>query len=480
MNAYDGEEARGLTVDYRTFLRSKSQVTDMAGFEPLWLPDFLFDFQREVVEWSVRKGRAALFEDCGLGKTPQQLVWAQNVVQHTNRPVLILTPLAVSHQTVREAEKFGIDAVRSADGKWAGSAKIVVTNYERLHYFDASQFSGVVCDESSILKNFQGATKNAVTEFMRELPYRLLCTATAAPNDYVELGTSSEAIGELGYMDMLGMFFKNDQNTNKPMRDRNGHNHPGVQSAMSRDKWRFKPHAENDFWRWVCSWARSIRQPSDLGYDDGKFQLPELELRHHVVDASRPMPGMLFKMPAVGLREQLQERRHTITERCEKVAELVAAHQGPSVIWCHLNPEGDLLAKIIEGAVQVSGKDKDEAKEEKFDAFARGHVKKFVIKPKIGAFGLNWQHCAHMTFFPSNSFEQTYQGLRRCWRFGQQHKVVADFVSTEGEHNVMQNYQRKSDAADRMFDRIVQYMQDALRIEREEHFPKQEVIPAWL
>ena len=458
---------------YADFLHGKSQLGSQAGFDPLWMPDFLFDFQRSLVEWSIRKGRAAIFADCGLGKTPMQLVWAENVVRKTNKPVLIITPLAVSHQTVREAEKFSIEAARSGDGKLPGHPCIVVTNYERLHFFDPSKFDGVVCDESSILKNFKGATKAAITEFMREKKYRLLCTATAAPNDYIELGTSSEALGELGYMDMLGMFFKNDQGSLNPMRSMN---HQGSETS---GKWRFKAHAETDFWRWVCSWARALRKPSDLGFDDSKFILPKLEVRETIVEASRPMPGFLFKMPAVGLKEQRLERRCTIEERCEAVAKLVDDGK-TAVVWCHLNPEGDLLEDLIPDAVQVSGADHDDAKEEKFEAFVKGQTRVMVIKPKIGAFGLNWAHCSHATFFPSHSFEQYYQGVRRCWRFGQKRKVLVDIVTTEGEHDVMANLQRKADAADAMFTKIVGYMRDALTIEHADHFPTKEKLPSWL
>ena len=247
-------------MEYLEFLEKKTQRGADHGFDPVWLPDILFDFQRELVTWSLRKGRSALFEDCGMGKTPQLLVWSQNMVQKNNRPVLIITPLAVSLQTVREAEKFGIEVKRSNDGTI--KSDITVTNYERLHLFNPEQFCAVVCDESSILKNFDGAYKGQITEFMRKIPYRLLTTATAAPNDYIELGTSSESLGYLGYMDMLNQFFKNDNN-NSGLRRMYG----------EAPKWRFRGHAEVPFWRWVCSWARAIRKPSDLGFDDGPFIL---------------------------------------------------------------------------------------------------------------------------------------------------------------------------------------------------------------
>ncbi len=323
----------GMSESYSSFLINKAQIENNSGFEPLFMPDFLFDFQKHLLEWSVRKGRGAIFADCGLGKTPMQLSWAQNMVQKTNRPGLILAPLAVSGQTVREAEKFGIEAIVSRDGLTRG-AKIVVTNYERLHYFSPADFAWVVCDESSILKNFDGATRAAITEFMRLIKYRLLCTATAAPNDYIELGTSSEATGDMGYMDMLGKFFKAN----------NGSLHPMYHArAIKGDKFRFRGHAERDFWRWICSWARAVRKPSDLGFDDGKFKLPPLNVREHMINANTRPADFLFSMPAHGLTEQRAERRATIQERCEKAAELICAHDKAAVAWCHLNDEGDLL-----------------------------------------------------------------------------------------------------------------------------------------
>lgn len=451
---------------YREFLDRKSQFGTDSGFDPVWMPDFLFDFQRDLVTWATRKGRAAIFADCGTGKTPMQLVWAENVVRKTNGRVLILTPLAVSAQTVREGEKFGIECRRSTGAARDG---ITVTNYEQLHHFTPSDFVAVVCDESSILKSYSGARRAEITEFMRRMPYRLLCTATAAPNDYIELGTSSEALGYLGYMDMLNRFFKNDQNNSAT----------GRQWGQAA-KWRFKGHAEQPFWRWVCSWARAIRRPSDLGYEDGAFTLPPLREREHVVEARTLPDGMLFAMPAADMREQREERRRTLQERCERVAALVADTNAPALVWCHLNPEGDLLEKLIRDGVQVSGDDPDEAKEEKFLAFVAGKIRVIVTKPKIGAWGLNFQHCSHITFFPSHSFEQYYQGTRRCWRFGQKRPVGVDLVTTEGERGVMRNLQRKAEAADQMFSRLVAMMNDSLSIRRETYFPVKEQAPEWL
>lgn len=458
--------------DYVGFLQRRKQWGADTGFAPVWMPDFLYPFQAHLAEWAIRGGRRALFADCGLGKTPMQLVWAENVVRHSNKPVLIATPLAVSYQLLEEAEKFGVDAVRVTDGRVPTGARVVVTNYERLEQFSADDFAGMACDESSILKNFNGATKAVVTELMRRLPYRLLCTATAAPNDYTELGTSSEALGELGYMDMLSRFFKNDRNT---------------ASSRGREfgkatEWRLKGHAEEAFWRWVSYWARAIRRPSDYGYDDADFALPPLSQRDHIIEATTPREDMLFNLPAVTLAEQRDERRRTIPERCSKVAELVE-HSDQALVWCHLNDEGDRLTAEIDGAVQVSGSDSDEAKEERLLAFAHGEIRVLVTKPKIGAWGLNLQKCAHITFFPSHSYEQFYQGVRRCWRFGQKRPVTVDVVATDGEVRVLQNLKEKATQADQMFDALMVHMRDALNIERanynEEanHAPE---VPTWL
>jgi hypothetical protein len=453
-------------VSYADFLERKSQLDSADGFAPVWLPEFLFPFQRELVDWAIRKGRGALFADCGLGKTPMQLVWAENVHRHTGRPVLLLTPLAVAFQTAAEAEKFGIEAAVSRDGQVAG--RITVTNYDRLHHFDPADFAGVVCDESSAIKAFDGARRALVTEFLRKLRYRLLCTATAAPNDYVELGTSSEALGYLGHRDMLGRFFVNQRN-----------NSIGGRAHGVAAEWRFKGHAEEPFWRWVSSWARALRRPSDLGFADDGFELPPLEHRQHIVQARRPPEDRLFDLPAAGLREEQDELRRTLDERCERTAELLAGADS-AVAWCQLNAEGDRLERLIDGAVQVKGSDSPEAKEEALLAFSRGEVRVLVTKPSIGAWGLNWQHCNRMAFFPSHSYEQYYQAVRRSWRFGQQRPVLVDIVTTEGGSNALRNLQRKADQAARMFDALVGHMHDALAVRRAERYPDAVEVPAWL
>lgn len=450
---------------YSAFLERKTQLDGADGFDPVWMPEFLFDFQSGLVEWAIRQGRSALFADCGLGKTPMQLVWAQNVHRQTGRPVIVVAPLAVSFQVEAEAAKFGIEAEVSRDGSVAGP--ITVTNYDRLHLFDPADFSGAVCDESSAIKSFDGQRRALVTDFMRKMRYRLLCTATAAPNDYIELGTSSEALGYLGYMDMLGRFFVNDQRSAKAVRQWSG------------SQWRFKGHAEDNFWRWVSSWGRAMRRPSDLGFPDDGFVLPALEHREHVVRANVPRDGALFDTPASDLREEREELRRTVNERCETAAAQLGGDT-PGVAWCHLNAESALLAKLIDGAVEVKGSDDPDAKEDALRAFSRGEVRVLVTKPSIGAWGLNWQHCNRMTFFPSHSYEQYYQAVRRCWRFGQTRPVTVDVVTTEGGAKALENLQRKADQADRMFAALVRHMRDALSIRRSNIYDREVEAPEWL
>lgn len=751
------EQNSSVNDNYTLFLKKKSQMGSMGGFAPTFMPNFLFDFQAATTTWGIEKGRAALFEDCGLGKTIQQLVWAQNVVEHTNKPVLILTPLAVSFQTVDEAEKFGIEAVRHLPGQ-SLTSRIYVTNYERLHHLDSTQFGGVVADEcfpagtlvdtpsgryaietlsigakilnasgidtisdihrrevpyaialtihqnariicsphhpiftergwvcaqdlepgdallhtetamrmvrgdissrtisnfrsheilreillselanesttisgktphngsssqespftigmvyggvvrsessnrarsqiepydrsssaregfnnsqtdasqtfntrrewtraysatdnfdgcvrsgmeirierivgeqnsglsdiiqtglrqcgtenwhrsgwvlslqpesvgckegcktgfvrvdrleileqghpelercrasdgklyfydltatrhpsfsvngllvhnSSRIKAFDSQTCSAVIDFMRHIDYRLLCTATAAPNDYPEFGTSAEALSVVRRVDMLHRYFTHD--------------------SGDTGKWRLKKHATRAaFWQWMGSWARAIRSPSDLGFSDEGFILPPLIEQQHVIRSSVLRDDLLFSIEAIGLAEQRAERRVTITERCEKVAELINPTGKPAIAWCHLNPEGDLLEKLIPDAIQVSGKDSDEAKEEKLLAFTHKQSRVLIIKPKIGAHGLNLQHCAHMTTFSSHSFEDDYQQVRRCYRFGQQSPVTVDRIVTEGEQRVIRNLQRKAKQAEAMYTALIQAMRETV------------------
>lgn len=453
--------------DYQAFIERKSQLDGDYGFDPTFLPDALFPFQAALVDWAIRKGRAALFADTGLGKTFLELVWAKNIADRSGKPVLILTPLAVAEQTVREGERFGVEAYHSRRGELRG--QVVIANYERLHLFNSTDFAGVVCDESSCIKNRKTATKAQVVAFTRKLPYRLLATATPAPNDYPEFGTSSEALGQLGYMEMLERFFKNDQNNSESSR---------VYGAAP--KWRFKGHAEEPFWRWLASWARAVRKPSDLGFDDGAYDLPPLIYQTHEVQPRTAQAGRLFDLPAAGFFEVKQERDRTIQERCERAAALANASNEPVIVWCGRNPEGDLLEKLIPDAVQVSGADSDDAKEAKLESFAAGNARVLVTKPVIGAWGLNFQHCAHAVMFPDYSFEQHYQAVRRCWRFGQTRPVIVDLVTTPGEADILSRLQRKSDQAEKMFARLVENMNEAVRVNRRSAPERPVQIPSWI
>jgi hypothetical protein len=479
-----------MSTTYQDFLQLKTQSGADCGFDPVFMPPALFDFQRSLVEWAVRRGRAAIFADCGLGKTAMQLTWAQNVAQYTGRPVLILTPLAVAAQTIREGEKFGIECARSSDG--AINSRIVITNYERMEHFSPADFAGVVCDESSILKSFAGSTRKALVRFMAKTPYRLLCTATAAPNDYTELGNSSEALGELSYSDMLRRFFaqlddkgqkreEHQQRMAEEMVSANASYYKKLAFRISQTigQWRLKHHAREHFWRWVASWARACRMPSDLGFPDDSYILPELIERDHIIAPNTPPEGMLFCVPAFGLAEEREERKRTLTERCDLAAQLVR-HDQPAVIWCHTNAEGDRLESIIPGSGQIAGRTPDDRKVELYEAFASGELRVLIIKPKIGAWGLNWQHCAHVVTFASHSYEQYYQSIRRCWRFGQQRPVQVDVIATEGEARVLGNMRSKAKRADLMFEELVQQMNSALRIDRPNEYTITPKVPQWL
>ena len=451
-------------MNYEHFLERRKQLADGEGFDPIEIHDFLFPFQKYLVDYACRQGRSAIFADCGLGKTAMQLSWADNVNRNTNKPVLIFTPLAVGRQTVRESEKFGIEARQTRDGSiWSG---INVTNYEQLHKFSPDDFAGVVCDESSCLKNFKSARLSDIKEFMRRIPYRLLCTATAAPNDFFELGTSSDVLGGLGFRDMITTFFKQET----------GKDHLG----WGRTKYRFRGHAEQPFWRWVTSWARACQKPSDLGFEDNGYELPALIETETVVENTKARPGMLFPVMAKSLQEQRQERRLSINERIEQAARNVLSAEGVSVVWCQLNDEADLMEKSIPCAEQIKGSMKDEAREEKLEAFTNGEISCLVTKPKIGCWGLNWQHCNNVVMFPGHSFEQYYQAIRRCWRFGQEHPVNLELIVNEGEAGILKNLQRKQRQAGEMFASIVAHMNDSMRLFSTDSFPNQERLPKWV
>lgn len=468
-------------MDYRDFLQRKTQLSGGSGFAPVWMPDFPKDFQKFLIEWSLRQGRSAICADCGLGKTPMFLTWAENVRRKTNRPVLILTPLAVSHQTVREGNKFGIQVDRSDDGTAKGG--LTVTNYERLEKFNPDDYAGVVCDEASILKHYTGATQKAVTRFVSKMQYRLLCTATPAPNDYIELGTLSEALGNLTYSDMLATFFRqmsDDEKKKRATADDVIHSKRlSWRVIQSIGQWTMKAHAFEPFWKWVASWARACRKPSDLGpFDDSEFVLPPLNRRDHIVTPRTAPPGYLFTIPAFGLNQERAERRRTLDERSELVVDLTKDSDS-AVVWCQLNPEGDRLEKDIRGAVQVKGTQSIEEKEEKILAFLTGEARVLVTKAKIAGLGLNLQHCAHVVTFVTHSYEQFYQSICRCHRFGQKRPVTLDVIATEGEINVKRNMERKESLSRQMFEAVVKYMNDAMAVKVNKQRLDIEV-PQWL
>ena len=419
---------------YLEFLEQKKHSIGNFGFEANYIPDIAFDFQKYIIEKAIMKGRMAIFADTGLGKTLIQLSIAKNIINHTNKKVLILTPLAVAFQFILEAEKLGIDDIEySKDGKH--TKKIVICNYERLHYFNESDFVGVILDESSILKNFDGKTKWAVTSFMKKIPYRFLSTATPAPNDYIEFGTSSEALGYFPYMDMLTKFFANNENNVRPQ--------------DIGTKWYLKPHAKNEFFSWLNQWSISIKKPSDLGFSDDRYKLPNLiENKVYVKNEQNWVINnqvMLFNGIAKTMSEVREEQKNTFNQRCEKAVEL--AKDKTSVYWCNFNDEGDLLNELDKDAIQLKGGMTIEKKEDILLNFANGNIKRIITKPKITSFGLNWQHCNHTVYFPTWSYEQYYQSIRRFWRFGQTKDVTVDLVLSDGQKRVIDTLLYKTNKA---------------------------------
>jgi hypothetical protein len=443
-------------MKYNEFIESKRHTSGNFGIDIKWMPDDMFDFQRYVTEYASKKGRAAVFLDTGLGKTIIELTLARNYIEATNKPVLIITPLAVAFQFIREAEKFGIgDIMYSKDGKY--NTKIVICNYERLDKFDYHDFDCVMLDESSILKNFNGAIKAHVTNFMRKVKYRYLFTATPSPNDFDELGTSSEALGYLGYMDMIDRFFANNENNIRP--------------HDIHSKFYIKPHAYNDFFKWVSSWSISMRKPSDLGFCDDLFILPALNVNYHSVinDKNWIVDGqiMLFNRMAKRLSEVRMEQKMTIEKRCELAVEL-ASEQRTSVYWCNFNDEGNYLEAIDKSAVQIHGGMDIDKKEDILLAFGNGQIKKLITKPKMTAFGLNWQHCNHTVYFPDFSYERYYQSIRRFWRFGQKSPVTVDLVYSDGQKRVIDTLLKKTERADKLFDKLNTTLNSRIKLKQTE------------
>lgn len=427
------------STDYEKFLETKRITIEDAGIE-VPVPNLnknLFPFQRDIVRWALRKGRAAIFCDCGLGKTIMQLEFAR----HVDGPVLILAPLAVAQQTVREGQKFGID-VRYEREMSGLCESPTATNYEMLQKFDASKYKGVVLDESSILKSFDGAFRNQIIESFRQTPFRLACTATPAPNDYMELGNHSEFLGSLTRTEMLSTFFVHD--------------------GGDTSKWRVKRHAQKEFWRWVCTWAVMMRNPSDLGYDDAGFTLPELHIHDVVVEQTKPDDGCLFAMPAATLAERRKARNGSVGDRAAEVARILATKPSePWLIWCNLNSESAEVAKLIPGASEIYGAHPREEKESRMLAFSKGEIRVLVTKPSICGWGMNWQHCPNVVFLGlSDSYEEFYQALRRVWRFGQKSEVNCYIVTSSNEGAVTANVKGKEADAMAMASEMVQNMHE--------------------
>ena len=433
-------------MEYEDFIKSKKHTSGQFGFEPIWFPKMAFDFQKEIITRAVRKGRIAPFADTGLGKTLISLSIAKNIVMKTNKKVLILTPLAVAFQFIDEAEKIGVESIEySKDG--IHNKDIIICNYERLHYFNSEDFECVILDESSILKNFKGQIKNQITSFIKKVPYRFLTTATPSPNDFIELGTSSEALGYMGYMDMLTKFFKNNQNTADSSAKNIG------------EKFYLKPHAEKAFFQWVNSWSIMIKKPSDIGFSDERYNLPKLTTNTHIINHDNHLAmGNLFSIEAKTMSEIRHEQKVTENERCIKAVEL--AKDKVSVYWCNTNAESAILKKLDSEAVEIIGSQTIEQKEAILKDFADGKIKRLITKAKITGMGLNWQHCNHSVFFPTWSYEQYYQAIRRFWRFGQTKEVVIDIVISEGQTRVMEALKQKTQKAKDLYENLVKNVND--------------------
>lgn len=428
---------------YQEFLARKRITDPPTGINsPPDMPAVLFDFQADITRWALRRGRAAVFAGTGLGKSLIELAWAEAIHAETGKNILHLAPLAVSAQLVREADKFGFAArqVRTQSDCLPGTS---ITNYQKLDHFDLSQFGGVILDESSILKSTDGHFRTRLIDQCRTIPFRLAATATPAPNDFMELGNHAEFLGVMSYTDMLATFFTHD--------------------SGDTQKWRLKGHAENEFWKWMVSWAVMLRKPSDLGYDDGAYKLPPLKQQQHTVAVEYEPDietGLLFPMEAASLQERLGARRGTVAERVALAASITPTDR-PFVWWCNLNSESEALCKAIPGAVETKGSDTDEVKERKLIDFSEGRTRVLVSKPKVAGFGMNWQHCADTGFVGlSDSFEQVYQAIRRFWRFGQTKPVNVHFISAETEGAVVANLRRKEADADRMAAAMVRHMAD--------------------
>lgn len=432
--------------NYKKFLESKKISHIESGFDCKDLHDKLFDFQKAIVKWSLKRGRSAIFADTGLGKTFQQVVWANEVVKHTNGNVIIFAPLCVAYQTKQLAKSelnIDVNYCRSQDQVVSG---INITNYEMLDHFDASKFSGIVLDEASIIKSYDGKTTDKILDFSKNIPYRLSCTATPSPNDYMELGNQAEFVGVMSRTEMLAMFFIHD----------------GGDTA----KWRLKGHGEIKFWEWLSTWAVVVRKPSDLGFDDSGYILPELIMHEHIIENHNPIEGQLFNLPAIGLNEQRASKRESLNERVSAVAELVNKSDDPWMVWCHLNDESEALGKAINHSVTVAGSDSIDHKESSMTGFSNGKIKRLISKPSICGYGMNWQHCNHTAFAGiDNSFESMYQAIRRFYRFGQTKPVNVHLFLSYAEMPVLDNIKRKEKQHNEMSARMVEHMQEFMKKE---------------
>lgn len=432
---------------YEDFLAGKQHIPPSCGFEvdkPA-MNIHMFEWQKDITRWALRKGRAALFEECGNGKTIQQLEFADQVAKREGMPVLIVAPLTVGAQTLREAQKFGYSAAicRTQDDVTPG---INITNYEMLQHFDGRSFAGVVLDESSILKNYTGKMRNQIIEMFKDTPYRLSCTATPSPNDYMELGNQVEFLGIMSRTEMLATYFIHD--------------------GSDTGKWRLKGHAEDRFWEWVSTWAVVLTCPGDLGYPNDGYILPSLNMTEHIVEVKSDGEYSLFGCEiAKTLTERRDARRASLRERCEQAAEIIAQNPDDQwVCWCDLNAESELLAEFIPNSEEVRGSDKPDAKEDALMRFANGALRVLITKPSIARFGMNWQQCHNMIFVGlSDSYEQMYQAIRRCYRFGQKRPVNVHIVTSAAEGAVKANVERKEQQAAEMKRNMVQYTKEILR-----------------
>jgi len=433
-----------MNEEYRDYIASKMVTAAAVGFDADELHPDLFGYQSDIVRWALKRGRAAIFADCGMGKTFMQLEWAHRVHEYTGGDIIILCPLAVAEQTAAEAAHFGIDASVSRDGEIRSA--ITITNYENMHRFDLGDFIGIVLDESSIIKSYDGKTRTEILAKSVQVHYRLACTATPAPNDHIELGNHAQFCGIMWREEMLATYFIHD-------------------TSGGTNAWRLKGHAQSAFWEWVATWAVSIRKPSDIGHSDDGFVLPPLDVVDHVisVDHSSAADGMLFRMQALSLSELRKESKRTMPLRVDETATMVnGAPDVPWIVWCHTNAESSALVAAIDGAVEIKGSDKPDVKARRMLAFSSGDIRVLVTKPSIAGFGMNWQHCSHVAFVGlTHSYEQFYQAVRRCWRFGQDSAVTVHVMVAETEQSVLRSIQSKQKAADTMAEAMTEAMRGA-------------------